>query len=89
MAVCLAWLGDPEQVDVVMAAPGPWREVIEVGSGLMVLESDESLSRVYHEVKWLLPDGCPLLVAPLAERPKARGVTSGTVSWLRHRLPLP
>lgn len=89
MAVCLAWLDDPEQVGVVMTAPGPWREVLEAGPGLMLIETEESLSRVYHEVKWLLPDDCALLVAPLAERPKARGVTSGTVSWLRDRLPLP
>lgn len=89
MSVCLAWLGDPTAVDAVVAAPGPWREVIEAGPGLLVIETDDTLSRVYHEVKRLLPDACPLLVAPLAERPKARGVTEGTVSWLRRRLPLP
>lgn len=89
MAVYLAWLPDPDQTDAVMAAPGPWRDVLEAGPGLLVLESDDTLSRVYHEVKWLLPDGCALLVAPLAERPKARGVTRGTASWLRDRLPLP
>jgi len=89
MSVYLAWLGDPSAVDAVMTAPGPWREVIEAGPGLLVVESDDTLSRVYHEVKWLLPDDCALLVAPVAERPKARGVTGGTVSWLRERLPLP
>ncbi|GAA4715095.1 hypothetical protein GCM10023349_38100 [Nocardioides conyzicola] len=88
VAVCLAWIGDPGAVDLVMGSPGPWREVLETAPGLLLIESDESLSRVYHEVKWLLPDGCALLVAPLAERPKARGVAAGTVSWLR-RLPLP
>jgi hypothetical protein len=89
MAVCLVWLGDAAVVDAVMSARGPWREVVEVAPGLLLVESDDTLSRVYHEVKWLLPDGCPLLVAPLSERPKARGVADGVVSWLRARLPLP
>lgn len=89
MSVCLVWLGDPTQVEVVMASPGPWREVIEAGPGLLVVETGETVSRVFHEIKWLLPDDCALLVAPVGERPKARGVTPGTVSWLRERLPLP
>jgi hypothetical protein len=89
MGVCLVWLGDAAQADVVGASPGPWRRPIEAGSGLLVLETDETVSRVYHELKWLLPDDCALLVAPLESRPKARGVTRGTVRWLRERLPLP
>lgn len=72
-----------------MSTPGPWRELLEAGPGLVLVETDETLSRVYHEIKWLLPDGCALLVAPLAARPKARGVAAGTVTWLRRRLPLP
>jgi hypothetical protein len=89
MAVCLAWLGDPAYVDAVTASPGPWREAVEVAPGLLLVETDETLSRVYHEMKWLLPDDCALLVAPLSERPKVRGVAPGTVTWLRERLPLP
>jgi len=88
VAVCLAWIGEPSAVDRVMSSPGPWREVLETAPGLLLIETDDSLSRVYHEIKWLLPDGCALLVAPLGERPKARGVAAGTVTWLR-RLPLP
>ena len=89
MGVCLVWLGDPTAVDRVMTARGPWREVVESGPGLVLVETDETVSRVYHEIKWLLPDECALLVAPVEHRPKARGVTAGTVSWLRDRLPLP
>ena len=88
MAVYLAWIGAVSAVDGVMDAPGPWQELLETAPGLLLIESDDSLSRIYHEMKWLLPDSCALLVAPLAERPKARGVTAGTVSWLRERLPL-
>lgn len=83
------WLGDPAQVPAVIASPGPWRELIEAGPGLVVVESDDTVSRIYHEAKALLSDECALVVAPLAHRPKARGLTGGTVSWLRARLPLP
>lgn len=88
MDVCLAWLGDPDAVDAVVGSPGPWRELVEAGPGLLLVETDESLSRVYHELKAALPQACPLLVAPLSARPKARGVAAGTVTWLRGRLPL-
>ena len=88
MTVCLVWLGDPAAAEHVLGEPGPWREVREVGPGLLLVDTFETLSRVYHEVKWLLPDECPLLVAPVERRPKARGVAAGTVSWLRARLPL-
>ena len=89
MSVMLAWLGDPAQASTVIAAPGPWTEMIEAGPGLLVVESDDTVSRVYHEIKWLLPDDCALMVAPVGRRPKARGLTEGTVSWLRDRLGLP
>jgi hypothetical protein len=89
MAVCLVWVGDPVETGVVAASAGPWSEVVEAGPGLLVIETDETVSRVYHELKWLLPRDCALLVAPLTLRPKARGVGPGTVSWLRERLPLP
>lgn len=89
MAVCLVWVEDPAYVEVVAADLGPWSELVEAGPGLVLVETDETVSRVYHEVKWRLPEACGLLVAAVAERPKARGVAGGTVSWLRERLPLP
>lgn len=89
VTVLLAWLGRPELSADVIASVGPWHELVEAAPGLLLVETDDTLSRVYHELKWLLPDDCPLLVAPIAERPKARGVASGTVTWLRRRLRLP
>lgn len=89
MSVCLVWVGDAEAAAAVVGAAGPWREVREAAPGLLLVESDDSLSQVYHHVKWLLPEDCPLLGAVLQDRPKARGVAAGTVSWLRSRLPLP
>ncbi len=89
MPVCLAWLGDPTAADQVLGAVGPWREIKRAAPGLLLVDTTETTSRVYHEIKWLLPDDCALLVAPLDRRPKARGVATGTVSWLRSKLPLP
>lgn len=89
MTVCLVHLGNPDHASLVLASPGPWQEVVEVAPGLLLLESDETVSRVYHEIKWLLPDDSSLLVAPLNRRPKARGLVPGAVTWLRDRLALP
>jgi hypothetical protein len=83
MTVFLVWSGAP----VPDGLPGPWLEILAVGPGLAVVESEESLSRVYHEVKWSLPDGTPLIVSPLTTRPKLKGLAPGTQTWLGDRLP--
>ncbi|GAA1538142.1 hypothetical protein [Nocardioides humi] len=85
MAVFLAWSSAAVPED----AHGPWTELRRLAEGLVVVESTESLSRVYHELKWSLPEGTALLVAPLAERPKLKGLPPGTTTWLRDRLPGP
>lgn len=89
MNVCLVWIGDPGQVETVIDSPGPWRELRTVAPGLLFAETEDTVSRVFHEIKWLLPDDCPLMVTPVSRRPKARLVAQGTVSWLRDRLALP
>jgi hypothetical protein len=89
MSVCLVWLGDPRKTAAVMGERGPWREVIEVAPGLLLVDSDETLSGVYHAVKHAIPQDCALLAAPVSARPKARGIAGGAVTWLRGRLPLP
>ena len=85
MSVFLAWTpaGFPDGLR------GPWLEIRSAAPDLAVVESDASLSVVYHELKWSLPDETPLLVAPLAERPKLKGLRAGTTSWFRERLPGP
>ena len=83
MTVYLAWT--PAQVPGDL--PGPWQEVRRAAPGLFLVDSDESLSRVYHELKWSLPDDSSLLVVPVEERPKLKGLEPGTQSWLRDRLP--
>ena len=58
-----------------------------IADDLALVESPDTLSRVYHDLKWSLPDGTALLVAPLTERPKLKGLRAGTTTWLRDRLP--
>jgi hypothetical protein len=82
MAVFMVWTdADLASADLL----GPWREAVVAAPGLAFVDSDETLSRVYHEVKWSLPDGAALAVAPVADRPKAKGLEPGTNTWLRQR----
>lgn len=83
MSVYLAWSAVP----VPDEPSGPWIEVRQVAEGVTLVESTESLSRVYHELKWNLPEGTALVVAPLTERPKLKGLAPGTTTWLKDRLP--
>ena len=85
MGVYVVWLEEPSAVDAVVASPGPWREVVEAAPGLLLVDSDETLSRVYHEVKWSLPEGAALAVAPVTGA-KAKGLAPGTSTWLRTHL---
>ena len=82
-SVFLAWCS----ADIPEGLAGPWLELRPVADGLAVVESTESLSRVYHELKWSLPDGTALVVVPMATRPKLKGLRPGTTTWLRERLP--
>ena len=82
MTVFMAWTPAELTGDV----SGPWREIRVAGPGVAFLDSDDTLSRVYHELKWSLPEGSSLLVVPLQEAPKAKGLAPGTQSWLRDRI---
>lgn len=82
MTVFMVW------TDVDLGAAellGPWRDVRVAAPGLAFVDSDETLSRVYHEVKWSLPEGAALAVAPVAGTPKAKGLAPGSNTWLRER----
>jgi len=87
MSVYAAWTSaDLHQLEPARDLPGPWREVVVAASGLAFVDSDDTLSRVYHQLKWSLPEGVALMVAPVAAVPKATGLAPGTNSWLRGRL---
>ena len=80
MPAYLAWTAEPpEDLD------GPWTEARTVGPGLLLIESTEPLSPVYHALKWSLPDDAAIVVVPLHETPKLRGLAPGTTTWLRER----
>lgn len=81
--VYLAWSSAP----IPGRIPGPWTELRILADDLALVESAESLSRVYHELKWSLPDGAALMVSPLTVRPKLKGLPAGTTTWVRDRLP--
>ncbi|WP_107773944.1 hypothetical protein [Nocardioides sediminis] len=80
MSVFLAWTTEPpEDLD------GPWHEARAIAPGLLLLESDETLSVVFHALKWSLPDDAALIVSPVEHTPKSRGMAAGTTAWLRER----
>ena len=84
MNVYLAWTSEPP-ADLA----GPWREAREIAPGLLLLESKETLSVVYHALKWSLLDGTSLIVSPVQQTPKSRGMAPGTTAWLRRRTSAP
>ncbi len=81
--IYLAWASVPIPPDLL----GPWTELRPLSDDLVAVEGTESLSRIYHEIKWSLPDEAALLVTPLAERPKLKHLPEGTTTWFRDRLP--
>jgi hypothetical protein len=84
MAVYLAWTAaTPDTLE------GPWVEVRQIAPGLLLLESTESLSVVYHAIKWTLPHEAALIVTPVPQTPKSRGMEPGTTTWLRDRTDRP
>jgi hypothetical protein len=83
----MIYLADVGVHDLGPAPTGPWREAVTLRPGLLLIDSDQSRSTVYHAVKDQLPAGSPLLVAQLHEVPKFKGMAAGTLAWLRARLP--
>jgi hypothetical protein len=84
VTVYLAWTSEPP-ADL----DGPWREARSIAPGLVLLDSDETLSVVYHALKWSLADGSSLIVSPVPQTPKSRGMARGTTAWLRRRTSKP
>ncbi|RYB91667.1 hypothetical protein EUA93_16040 [Nocardioides oleivorans] len=81
MTAYLAWTSDPPH-----DLEGPWTEARTIAPGLLALDSTESLSAVYHALKWSLPHDAALIVAPLDQMPKSRGMAPGTTTWFRDRI---
>ncbi|HET7689440.1 MAG TPA: hypothetical protein VFK41_03615 [Nocardioidaceae bacterium] len=86
MTVYVVWTSaDLDEVRSSQDLAGPWREIVVTAPGLGFVDSDDTLSQVYHAMKWSLPGGAALCVAPVADVPKAKGLVPGTNRWLRAR----
>jgi hypothetical protein len=83
----MVYLGYLDGHELERDTAGPWIELLPLRPGLVLIESPESRSRVYHAVKDQLPAGTPLLVAQLDEVPKFKGMSDGALRWCRERLP--
>ena len=80
MALFLVWHGED---GVIPAEPGLVLDRFELRPGLLLVDSELGLSPLYHKIKWALPPGAPLLVAPLAAAPKFKGMEEGALKWMR------
>lgn len=86
VTVYVAWTSaDLDDLDPSRDLAGPWREVVIAAGGLAFVDSDDTLSHVYHALKWSLPDDVALVLSPVADLPKGKGLAPGTNSWLRAR----
>lgn len=57
--------------------------VIALDECLWLIESRLTRSRLYHQIKWALPVGAALLVAPLAGEPKFKAMAPGAMKATR------
>lgn len=72
-------------VDIDVAGhPEPSPDLVELAPGLYLSESHRTRSQVYHAIKWRFAPR-RLLVAPLADDPKFKGMEPGVLAWLRRR----
>lgn len=78
----LGWVDSDGLEDV---PDGPWTDGFVLRPGLLLLRSPHTRSDVYHALKYAVPAGRSVLVAPLADAPKFKGMTAGAAAWLRAR----
>ncbi|ASK89098.1 hypothetical protein [Sphingorhabdus sp. SMR4y] len=55
----------------------------KIDDNLYVIRSELTRSQLYHRIKWQLENGSPLLLAPLSDAPKFKGMNPGALKWLR------
>ncbi|HEX7133777.1 MAG TPA: hypothetical protein VF228_14465 [Iamia sp.] len=81
----MLYLAYEETGSVGADAEGPWEDAIVLRPGLLLLDAPATRSEVYHALKHHLPADTALLVAPLADAPKMKGMAEGSTTWLRRR----
>lgn len=83
-ALYLLWIDPAAEADAALDFHGDAQPLAE---GLWLVRSRLSRSKLYHRIKWQLPEGAALLVAPLEDRrqgwPKFKGMEVGALAWLR------
>lgn len=77
----VVWVGTEQALELDDLV-GPQQQL---ATGLTLVESKLTRSRLYHLVKWSLPEGTPLLVAAVDGEPKFKGMAPGSLAWLRSR----
>jgi hypothetical protein len=77
------FLGYLDGHELAADTEGPWRELRALRPGLVLVDSDQTRSVVYHALKDHLPRDTPLLVAALDEVPKFKGMAPGSLAWAR------
>lgn len=81
----MLYLAYLDGADLADDAAGPWRDTFRMRRGLLLVDSDQSRSVVYHALKAEIPAGTALLVAALDEAPKFKGMAPGALAWVRSR----
>jgi hypothetical protein len=82
MALFLVWHAEDRAIapDLRLAL-----DRFELRPGLILVDSELEQSPLYHRIKWALPPGTALLVAPLAGAPKFKLMDEGALKWIRAR----
>lgn len=70
-------------IDPATAITIPARQVFKLADGLYLAVSALTRSRLYHRIKRQLPPDTALLVAPLADAPKFKGMGRGALNFTR------
>lgn len=81
----MLYLGWDESGTIDADAEGPWVDLLVLRPGLILIDSTDSRSVVYHALKHHCPPGTGVLVAPLADDPKLSRLAPGATKWLRQR----
>ncbi|OBX20560.1 hypothetical protein A9995_02290 [Erythrobacter sp. QSSC1-22B] len=80
----LLWHDPAAQVPAGFTLHGDAHPLAE---GLWLVRSALTRSKLYHRIKWQLPEGTALLCAPLEDEPegwpKFKGLSSGAGKWLK------
>ena len=82
MALFLVWHDGESAIEAELLLA---LDRFELRPGLLLVDSPLALSPLYHKIKWALPPGTALLVAPLAGPPKFKSMEEGALKWLRAR----